>query len=91
MIGGPNAPFFVMFALSLLTTFNALALEPTPITDNVYAIVGPMDQRNPKNLGNNATFGFVVTDVGVVLIDSGGPTKVLAKSPPPSTPLPTFP
>lgn len=68
-------PFFAMFAFSLLTTFNALALEPTPITDNVYAIVGPMDQRSPKNLGNNATFGFVVTDVGVVLIDSGGSYK----------------
>lgn len=71
--------FLAMITFSLLIPFNALALEPTPITDNVYAIVGSMDQRSPKNLGNNATFGFVVTNVGVVLIDSGGSYKGAAE------------
>lgn len=42
------------------------------ITDKVYAIVGELGNRTPENLGNNATFGFVVTSAGVVLIDSGG-------------------
>ena len=42
------------------------------VTNNVWAIVGPLTNRNKMNLGNNATFGFVVTDAGVVLIDSGG-------------------
>ena len=42
------------------------------VTKNVWAIVGPLTNRNKENLGNNATFGFVVTDAGVVLIDSGG-------------------
>ncbi|MEJ2397663.1 MAG: MBL fold metallo-hydrolase [Gammaproteobacteria bacterium] len=42
------------------------------VTGNVYAIVGSMGNRNADNLGNNATFGFVVTPAGVVLIDSGG-------------------
>lgn len=45
------------------------------ITDNVWSIVGPLTNRNKENLGNNATFGFVVTDEGVVLIDSGGSYK----------------
>jgi len=42
------------------------------VTDNVYAVVGELGNRSPENLGNNATFGFVVTADGVVLIDSGG-------------------
>lgn len=46
-------------------------LQLTHVTDNVYAIVGPLSNRSKKNLGNNATFGVVVTTAGVVLIDSG--------------------
>ena len=45
------------------------------ITNNIWSIVGPLTNRNKENLGNNATFGFVVTDEGVVLIDSGGSYK----------------
>jgi glyoxylase-like metal-dependent hydrolase (beta-lactamase superfamily II) len=45
------------------------------VVDDVYAIVGPLGNRTPVNLGNNATFGFVVTDDGVVLIDTGGTSK----------------
>ena len=45
------------------------------ITDNVYAIVGELSNRSPVNLGNNSTFGVVVTDKGVVLIDSGATYK----------------
>lgn len=42
------------------------------VTDNVYAIVGPLGNRSPENLGNNATFGFVVTPDGIVVVDPGG-------------------
>lgn len=41
------------------------------VVDNVYAIVGPLGQRNEDNDGLNATFGFIVTPAGVILIDSG--------------------
>ncbi|MBU0622904.1 MAG: MBL fold metallo-hydrolase [Gammaproteobacteria bacterium] len=41
------------------------------VADNVYAIVGPLGQRNAENDGLNANFGFVVTPAGVILIDSG--------------------
>ena len=47
-------------------------LQLQKVTEDVYAIVGPFGNRSPENLGNNATFGFVVTDEGVVLIDPGG-------------------
>ncbi|HEY5739957.1 MAG TPA: MBL fold metallo-hydrolase [Gammaproteobacteria bacterium] len=50
-------------------------LELQQVTDEVYAIVGDLGNRSADNLGNNATFGFVVTTAGVVLIDSGGTTR----------------
>lgn len=53
----------------------AQLLEVQPVTDDVWALVGPMEQRNAKNLANNATFGVVVTEKGVVLIDPGGSLK----------------
>jgi glyoxylase-like metal-dependent hydrolase (beta-lactamase superfamily II) len=45
------------------------------VTENVYGIAGPLGDRSPENLGNNATFGFVVTEQGVVLVDPGGTYK----------------
>ena len=47
-------------------------LELQQVTEDVYAIVGELGNRTPDNLGNNATFGLVVTEEGAVLIDSGG-------------------
>jgi glyoxylase-like metal-dependent hydrolase (beta-lactamase superfamily II) len=47
-------------------------LNINKVTDNVYAIVGELGNRSPENLGNNATFGLVLTSKDVVLIDSGG-------------------
>ncbi|WP_188078183.1 MBL fold metallo-hydrolase [Aquicoccus porphyridii] len=50
----------------------AQTLDIQPVAQGIWALVGPKEQRNPENLGNNATFGVVVTDDGVVLIDPGG-------------------
>jgi glyoxylase-like metal-dependent hydrolase (beta-lactamase superfamily II) len=41
------------------------------VVDKVYAIVGPLGQRSMANAGLNANYGFVVTEQGVILIDSG--------------------
>lgn len=49
----------------------ASELKLVKVTDNVYAIVGSLGNRSKQNLGNNATFGVVVTSNGVVLIDTG--------------------
>lgn len=54
---------------------NADILNVIKVEENTYAIVGPLEQRNPENLGNNATFGLVVTDAGAVLMDPGGSFK----------------
>jgi len=50
-------------------------LELQRVTDEVYAIVGDLGNRSAENFGNNATFGFVLTADGVVLIDSGGTAR----------------
>lgn len=54
---------------------NKQELVLKKVTNNVWSIVGPLTNRNKENLGNNATFGVVVTEEGVVLIDSGGSYK----------------
>ena len=63
------APFFLLLAFA----FPAHAYEPRAekVVDNVYAIVGPLGQRDADNDGLNANYGFVVTSSGVILIDSG--------------------
>lgn len=70
------------FQLLLLTTVfiagitgaadSQSGLQLQKITEQIYAIVGPYGNRTADNLGNNATFGFVITDEGVVLVDPGG-------------------
>jgi len=52
-----------------------VALDVVPVADGVYALVGALSQRSAENLGNNATFGVVVTSEGVVLIDAGAGWK----------------
>ena len=67
----------LVFAL-LLPLGQPLAdetLKLQKVMTDVYAIVGELGNRTAKNLGNNATFGFVVTTDGVVLIDSGGTSQ----------------
>jgi glyoxylase-like metal-dependent hydrolase (beta-lactamase superfamily II) len=69
----------ILFALATLLTFalpaHAAPLAVTEVAPGTFAIVGPHEQRNPENLGNNATFGLVVTSEGAVLIDAGGSYK----------------
>lgn len=60
---------FFLLPAPALTASQTLKLEK--LTDNTYAIVGELGNRSIENLGNNATFGFVVTADGVVLIDPG--------------------
>ena len=69
-----------IISILLISLFNPVSAENLrqdelklqQVTENVYAIVGSMENRTADNLGNNSTFGFVVTTQGVVLIDSGG-------------------
>ena len=63
------ARFLILFLIFGTAYASTLKLET--VTENVYAIIGELGNRTPDNLGNNSNFGFVVTNEGVVLIDSG--------------------
>ncbi|MBT3308329.1 MAG: MBL fold metallo-hydrolase [Gammaproteobacteria bacterium] len=68
----PLLLFTTLFSLSLNSYANIpSALKVEQLADNIYALIGPTTNRTPQNLGNNANFGVVITDDGVVLIDSG--------------------
>ncbi len=64
--------YLVLSLCMMAFSLNADELKLVAVADKVWAIVGPLTNRTPENLGNNATFGFVETKDGVVLIDSGG-------------------
>lgn len=65
----------LVFVLFLFAFPAHAGLEIQKVTDNIYALVGPLSQRSEDNFGNNATFGVVVTSEGVVLVDPGGSLK----------------
>jgi glyoxylase-like metal-dependent hydrolase (beta-lactamase superfamily II) len=63
---------FSLLCLSIASVqAEAFVPKAQQVVDNVYAIVGPLGQRNKDNDGSNANFGFIVTAQGVILIDSG--------------------
>jgi glyoxylase-like metal-dependent hydrolase (beta-lactamase superfamily II) len=64
---------YLFLLLALIAPLLAHAYQPRAeaVTDNVYAIVGPLGQRDADNDGLNANYGFIVTATGVILIDSG--------------------
>jgi glyoxylase-like metal-dependent hydrolase (beta-lactamase superfamily II) len=67
----PNICLTLLLAFTLPGAHAEYLPKAERVIDNVYAIVGPLGQRSPENDGLNATFGFVVTPTGVILVDSG--------------------
>ncbi|SEB08309.1 adhesin HecA family 20-residue repeat-containing protein [Thiothrix caldifontis] len=63
-----------LIGLLLLAAPLAHAFEPTTqkVTDNVYAIIGELDQRSADNQGLNNTTGFIITADGVRLSSAIG-------------------
>jgi glyoxylase-like metal-dependent hydrolase (beta-lactamase superfamily II) len=57
--------------LFLAPLVQAFELTPQRVAGHVYALVGPTGARTYDNHGLNANFGFIVTQEGVALIDSG--------------------
>lgn len=71
------AALAMALAINLGSTLPSQAevLDVQKVTDGIWALVGPLEQRNAENLGNNATFGLIETTDGAVLIDPGGSEK----------------
>lgn len=65
----------LLFLATVGTTLAEEALKVSKVVDNVYAIVGPIDDRTYENDGLNNNQAFIVTKDGVILIDSGASYK----------------
>lgn len=65
--------FLVVFLFSLSNVWSRPSerIEIQKVANNIYALVGQRGPMSKWNYGTNATFGVVITDAGVVLIDSG--------------------
>jgi glyoxylase-like metal-dependent hydrolase (beta-lactamase superfamily II) len=55
------------------------ALRPVRVTENVFAVVGATGPQTYENRGLNTNLGFIVTDAGVVVVNSG-PTVEVARA-----------
>lgn len=64
--------FWTLVAFVLPLPVSADILNVQVVAPGIWAIEGPATQRDPENLGNNATFGLIETDDGAVLVDPGG-------------------
>lgn len=71
LLAALRLPLLALLALLPLPLL-ADGLSVQPVAQGVWAITGPLEQRDDQNLANNATFGLVVTPEGAVLIDAGG-------------------
>lgn len=72
-------PFFVFpFLLLALHSGASAALDMhfREVSPGVHAYIGETGMRTRENEGMNANSGFIVTDAGVVVIDSGPTWKV---------------
>jgi glyoxylase-like metal-dependent hydrolase (beta-lactamase superfamily II) len=58
------------------TPAAALELKFNPVAPGVYAFIGEIGSRTYANEGMNANTGFIVTDAGVVVVDSGSTYRV---------------
>ena len=74
-----NRPFALLLAVALLATSPvaaALDMEFRAVGPGIYAFIGETGMRTYGNEGMNANSGFIVTDAGVVVVDSGSTRKV---------------
>jgi glyoxylase-like metal-dependent hydrolase (beta-lactamase superfamily II) len=84
----------ILITLLLVPSITSAAVytpKAEQVVDNVYAIIGPLDQRSEENNGLNDNLGFIVTPDGVILIDSGASrmgAELIAKAITKVTPLP---
>lgn len=72
-----HAVHMLRYAVALFAVLSANVAGAEPfkveqIGQGLWAIEGPKGQRDPENLGNNATFGLIETEAGAVLVDAGG-------------------
>lgn len=72
--------FLAFFSLLCLPGIAvSLEINFQPVAPGVYAYIGDTGMRSFENEGMNANSGFIITDAGVVVVDSGSTWKVAEK------------
>jgi glyoxylase-like metal-dependent hydrolase (beta-lactamase superfamily II) len=66
----------VLCLLCVSRLASALDMEFRAVAPGVYAYIGETGMRTYDNEGMNANSGFIVTDAGVLVVDSGSSWKV---------------
>jgi glyoxylase-like metal-dependent hydrolase (beta-lactamase superfamily II) len=68
-----------LFAFLLAVTFShhllAETLTPQKVNETTFALIGETGGRTYENQGLNANYGVIITNDGVILIDSGASRK----------------
>jgi glyoxylase-like metal-dependent hydrolase (beta-lactamase superfamily II) len=63
--------FAIVLLLGGLSHAGASEWTPSRVAEGIYALIGPTGMRTAQNDALNCNIGFVVTEQGVVLIDTG--------------------
>jgi len=67
---------FALWFVSVAAHAQELSLQPVPVAPNVYAVVGDLAGQSYENDGLNNNLGFVVSDAGVLVINTGPSARV---------------
>jgi len=65
-----------LWFVSVAIQAQDLALQPVQVAPNVYAVVGDLAGQTYENDGLNNNLGFVVSDAGVLVINTGPSARV---------------
>ena len=65
-----------LWFVSVAVHAQDLALQPVQVAPNVYAVVGDLSGQTYENDGLNNNLGFVVSDAGVLVINTGPSARV---------------
>lgn len=71
--------FFACLFLGFSAHAAELTLTPVAVAPDVYAVIGDLGGQTYENEGLNNNLGFVVTEAGVIVINTG-PTMRVAKA-----------
>jgi len=65
-----------LWFVSVAVQAQELNLQPVPVAPDVYAVVGDLAGQTYENEGLNNNLGFVVSDAGVLVINTGPSVRV---------------
>lgn len=68
--------FLALFISTTAVQAEDLVLQPVQVAPNVYAVIGDLAGQTYENDGLNNNLGFVISDKGVLVINTGPSLRV---------------